>query len=39
MDTIKKYCQRVAYVKHGELKHIGAPEETIAMYLADDNQH
>lgn len=38
MDTIKKYCQRVAYVKHGELMHIGAPEETIAMYL-EDNGH
>ena len=37
METIKKYCQRVAYMKHGELKHIGPPEETIAMYLADDN--
>lgn len=39
MDTIKKYCQRVAYIKHGELKHIGPPEETIEMYLKDDNNH
>lgn len=39
METIKKYCQRVAYVKHGELKHIGTPEETIEMYLKDDNAH
>ena len=39
MDTIKKYCQRVAYMKHGELQHIGTPEETIAMYLKDDNNH
>lgn len=39
MDTIKKYCQRVAYVKQGELKHVGPPEETIAMYLKDDNNH
>lgn len=39
MDTIKKYCQRVAYIKHGELKHIGPPDETIAMYLKDDNAH
>lgn len=39
MDIIKKYCQRVAYVKHGELIHIGTPEETIAMYLKDDNLH
>jgi ABC-type polysaccharide/polyol phosphate transport system ATPase subunit len=35
METIKKYCQRVAFVKHGELKHIGTPEETIQMYLDD----
>lgn len=39
METIKKYCQRVAYIKHGELKHIGPPEETIDMYLKDDNNH
>ncbi len=39
MDTLKKYCQRVAYIKHGELKHIGPPEETIAMYLKDDNEY
>ena len=37
MDTIQKYCQRVAYLKHGELVHIGEPKETIAMYLADEN--
>ncbi len=37
MATIEKYCQRVAYLKHGELIHIGAPQETIAMYLADEN--
>lgn len=37
MNTIQQYCQRVAYIKHGELIHIGAPEETIAMYLADES--
>ena len=37
MPTIEKYCQRVAYLKHGELIHIGEPKETIAMYLADGN--
>jgi ABC-type polysaccharide/polyol phosphate transport system ATPase subunit len=37
METIKKYCQRVAYVKKGELVHIGTPEETIALYLNDEN--
>ena len=35
METIKKYCQRVAYIKHGELIHIGEPEETVEMYLKD----
>jgi ABC-2 type transport system ATP-binding protein len=39
METIKKYCQRVAYIKHGNLKHVGTPEETIAMYLKDDNEN
>lgn len=37
MDTIQKYCQRVAYVKHGELVHVGTPEETIQMYLNEEN--
>lgn len=37
MDTIKKYCQRVAYIKHGELIHVGSPEETIEMYLKEEN--
>lgn len=39
METIKKYCQRVAYIKHGELQHIGPPDETIKLYLADNNEH
>lgn len=33
MDHIKQYCQRVAYIKKGELIHIGTPDETIEMYL------
>ncbi|MBA3704805.1 MAG: ABC transporter ATP-binding protein [Bacteroidetes bacterium] len=37
MATIEKYCQRVAYLKHGELVHIGTPQETISMYLNDTN--
>ena len=37
MGTIQKYCQRVAYMKHGELVHIGPPEETIAMYLKEES--
>jgi ABC-2 type transport system ATP-binding protein len=37
MKTIEKYCQRVAYIKQGELIHIGPPQETIDMYLNDGN--
>jgi len=36
MDIIQQYCQRVAYVKKGELIHVGSPAETIAMYLNDE---
>jgi ABC-2 type transport system ATP-binding protein len=39
MKTIEKYCQRVAYIKKGELVHIGPPEETIAMYLNEEDAH
>lgn len=39
MDTIQNYCQRVAYIKHGEIMHIGPPEETIAMYLQEEDHH
>lgn len=38
MDTIKQYCQRVAYIKKGQLMHIGPPEETIEMYLNEGNE-
>jgi ABC-2 type transport system ATP-binding protein len=37
MGVIEKYCQRVAYLKKGELIHVGSPEETVAMYLADEH--
>jgi ABC-type polysaccharide/polyol phosphate transport system ATPase subunit len=37
MDVIKKYCQRVAYLKHGNLEFIGDPETAISIYL-NDNQ-
>ncbi|OFY85777.1 MAG: hypothetical protein A3F72_21625 [Bacteroidetes bacterium RIFCSPLOWO2_12_FULL_35_15] len=39
METIQNYCQRVAYIKHGEIVHIGLPEETIAMYLQEEDHH
>ena len=36
MGVIKKYCQRVAYLKHGNLEYMGDPETAINMYLADN---
>ena len=37
MDIIQQYCQRVAYLKKGELVHIGPAEETVAMYLNEED--
>lgn len=37
MQIIQQYCQRVAYLKNGELIHVGTPEETISMYLNDES--
>lgn len=36
MDVIKKYCQRVAYLKNGVLEYLGDPETAINMYLAEN---
>jgi ABC-2 type transport system ATP-binding protein len=36
MEVMKKYCQRVAYLKHGNLEFIGDTETAINMYLADN---
>lgn len=36
MDVIKNYCQRVAYLKNGNMEYIGDPETAITMYLADN---
>jgi len=36
MDVIKNYCQRVAYIKNGNLIYIGEPEVAIAQYLSDN---
>jgi ABC-2 type transport system ATP-binding protein len=36
MHVIKNYCQRVGYIKNGNLEFIGDPETAISMYLADN---
>jgi ABC-type polysaccharide/polyol phosphate transport system ATPase subunit len=35
MDNIKKYCQRVLYLKKGTVAFLGDPETAIKMYLED----
>ncbi len=36
MKVIQDYCQRVAYLKNGNLEFIGDAETAINMYLADN---
>ena len=36
MDVIKKYCQRVAYLKNGVLEYLGDPETAVSMYIAEN---
>ncbi len=36
MGIIQKYCQRVAYIKNGNLEYIGDSETAIKIYLADN---
>ena len=36
MDVIKKYCQRVAYLKSGNLQYLGDPETAVNMYLSEE---
>jgi len=38
MAVIKKYCQRVAYLKNGSLQYIGDPETAVNMYLEESQQ-
>jgi len=38
MDTIKKYCQRVAYIKKGNLEFIGDPDTAIEMYMRENHE-
>ena len=35
MDVISKYCQRVAYMKQGELIFVGKPDEAIRLYMEE----
>ena len=37
MPVIEKYCQRVAYMKQGNLEYIGDPKKAIEMYLNDNH--
>ena len=39
MDVIKNYCQRVAYIKKGNLEYIGNPEIAIEMYLQENHEN
>ncbi|NTW31668.1 MAG: ABC transporter ATP-binding protein [Bacteroidetes bacterium] len=36
MDVIKKYCQRVAYLKNGVLEYLGDAETAVNMYIAEN---
>jgi ABC-type polysaccharide/polyol phosphate transport system ATPase subunit len=35
MDVITKYCQRVGYLKNGDMVYIGDPETAVKMYLEE----
>jgi ABC-2 type transport system ATP-binding protein len=37
MPTIKKYCDRVAFMKKGEIIYFGDTNKAIEMYLQDNN--
>jgi ABC-2 type transport system ATP-binding protein len=36
METIKKYCNRSAFMKHGRLEFFGNTEEAIDLYMRDN---
>ena len=38
MDVIKKYCQRVAYLKNGVLEYLGEPETAINKYMEESQK-
>jgi ABC-2 type transport system ATP-binding protein len=37
METIKKYCNRTAFMKNGNLVYFGDTEEAIQMYVEDNH--
>lgn len=37
MDVIRKYCNRVAYMKHGKLEFFGDTEKAIELYMEDNH--
>ncbi|ULQ56466.1 ABC transporter ATP-binding protein [Flavihumibacter rivuli] len=37
MDVIKKYCNRVIYMKNGKIEFAGQPEEAIDLYMQDNH--
>ena len=37
MDTIKKYCNRAAFMKNGELVYFGDTEKAIELYMEDNH--
>jgi len=36
METIRKYCNRVAFMKNGQIEFFGEPETAIELYTSDN---
>lgn len=37
MDVVRKYCNRTAYMKHGNLEFFGDTEKAIELYMEDNH--
>src|SRR3989337_1538789 len=37
VETIRKYCKRTAFMKHGELVFLGDTEKAIELYMEDNH--
>jgi ABC-2 type transport system ATP-binding protein len=37
MSTIRKYCNRTAFMKHGRLEFFGDTERAIELYTEDNH--
>jgi ABC-2 type transport system ATP-binding protein len=37
MEVIRQYCNRAAFLKHGELMYLGDTEKAIEMYMEDNH--